>query len=196
MSDDNSGHWWNNGPLAQFRNNHPGAYQGMRAGSVAGPAGSAAGYVIGSIADWFSNRNRNQPIANPGMDRQVDQTAAGINWDPYSGIQTDVGPPAMQQPDDTSGQAPAWWEDTSHGAADQLGLVPDYSGGGGDNQGDGTGGMESNRGNYQGGGMGGGWNNASSNMLSDFSATTNGDYMQRIGLDPKRYSGSTGAKAK
>jgi hypothetical protein len=81
----------------------------------------AAGLIIGKAYDWLQSRNNNQPIQNPSQDRVAGEIASGVDWDPYSGIDTSYGPPAEQQ-----GQAPAWSDNTTTNADDPMGLVPDY----------------------------------------------------------------------
>lgn len=157
--------WLTEGPLGQFRENHPGLTRGAM-------VGGAPGAVVGAIYDWLQRRDDSyQGNIATNQSRQNDATQQQL-W----GALPDAGPTAPLQ------DAPQAAQDTSGGG-------PANEGGGG---------MAPDRSGMQqpGGGMGGGWNNASSNMLTDFSATTNGDYQQRTGLNPKNYKGSNGAKAR
>lgn len=83
-----------------------------------------------------------------------------------------------------SSPTPGWYDNTSLGAADPLGVVPDYSGSSGGSGGGGSSGGSGAAGNNGGSMPGGGnmnvMNGASTSMMTDFAAPTNGDYMQRI----------------
>jgi hypothetical protein len=119
------------------------ARQYTRAGAAAGLPGMLGGYIVGRIMDGRSN-GADVAAAQTGQQTNLDAFGDRLNaasgaWnvnlgDPQSaGVR--AGPPSDlaggallssgQQP--TGGASP-WYDDVSMGAADPLGLVPDYGG--------------------------------------------------------------------
>lgn len=126
-SDDSGGHWWNNGPLAQMRANHP----WISRGAQFGPYGMAAGAVVeggSKLYSWGRDRGywggTNMDPNATSMGPPADMAGSG---GPPEGYQPDynAGPPSdMAGPDPNAG--PAWYNDATMNADDPMGLVPDY----------------------------------------------------------------------
>jgi hypothetical protein len=161
------------------------AYQGSRMGGAAGLPGALIGWGFGKFQDA-----RDRSYGANALDRNLGNTiasnAAKVDWG-ANGWGSPVGSPLME----TAEQGNNWYSDQpSAPTADELGLVPDYGSGvsgpmaggsGGDTGGGmgGGGGMGAG-GMLVGGGMDNVMNGASASMLSDFAATTNGDWTQRL----------------
>jgi hypothetical protein len=158
-----------------FGGNQSRARQYASAGSAFGPLGMLGGFILGRYMD---GRGVNQ-TQQAGMNN-LDQFGSRLDnaiWGPGQSGNT---PLLSSAPSDSSSP---WYDDTTMSAADPLGLVPNY--GGGDIGGGGDmGGMAGGRGDFgmlPGGGFNGVMNGASTSMMTDFAAPTNGDWMQRIG---------------
>lgn len=127
-SSDDSGHWWNRGPLAQMRANHPWIANGFQYGGAYGAAAGAAVEGVGKLYSWGRDRGywggTNMDPNATSMGPPSDMAGAG---GPPEGYQPDynMGPPSnMAGPDPNAG--PAWYNDTTMNADDPMGLVPDY----------------------------------------------------------------------
>ena len=128
MADRGSDHWWNRGPLAQMRANHPWIAAGAQYGGAYGAAAGAVIEGIGKLGEWGRDRGywggTNMDPNATSMGPPSDMAGPG---GPPEGYQPDynMGPPSnLAGPDPNSG--PAWFNDTTMNPDDPMGLVPDY----------------------------------------------------------------------
>ena len=96
--------WWNEGPLSQFRENHPGLVKGASVGGLPGAAAGAL-YDWGASRGWWGSTNQqiqSQPQVNEMQGRTNQATQDAIWGNPSSGA-----PSAAPQADAPTSDAPA-----------------------------------------------------------------------------------------